>query len=499
MSTYKRPQIEKKTEAPELHDHPLESILPRGIVRAFLRYLTKSEKNGNCLFLSLCENYENERLKGLEKLKWSVPAKLINTVLWKYGINKDVFKEKVMKHTPTARALALTAKSIAKYGLTEPQIFAAPLMAVWNITQACNLACEHCYQDAGASDALKELTKEEKLMVVDKIADAMVPLLAIAGGEPLVAGDIWDVLEQAKRRGIHLTIATNGTLLTRECAARLKEYGVKYVEVSIDTLDPEEHDHFRGRAGAWEKAVQGIKNCVESGIRTGLATTFTRSTVERAEEMIRFAIDLGCVTFTHFNFIPVGRGEQCVEHDLTPDQREKLLKLLNDFLQEGKINVLSTAPQLSRTCITHAPLEGLIPTGHAGRGPGTRARVLARYLGGCGAGRCYCSIQPNGDVTPCVYMSSLKVGNLKHDALDDIWECETFRVLRDRKDRGDHCGVCDFQNFCGGCRARAYAYTEDLTAGDPGCLYNMHEWEEVSGKFVAADTTRAEWKRRCKK
>jgi radical SAM protein with 4Fe4S-binding SPASM domain len=386
-----------------------------------------------------------------------------------------------------------------KYGLTEPQVFAAPLMAVWNITQACNLACEHCYQNAGASNAAEELTTEEKLMVVDKIADAMIPLLAIAGGEPLVARDIWDVLERAKRRGIHMTIATNGTLLTREHAARLKECGVKYIEISIDTLDPEEHDRFRGRNGAWEKAVQGIRNCVEGGIRTGLATTFTRRTVERAEEMIRFAIDLGCVTFTHFNFIPVGRGQQCVEHDLTPDQREKLLKLLNDFLQEGKINVLSTAPQLPRICITHAPLEGLIPTGHAGRGPGTKARVLARYLGGCGAGRCYCSIQPNGDVTPCVYMSSLKVGSLKQNTFADIWECETFRILRDRTDRGDHCGVCDFQNFCGGCRARAFAYTEDLTAGDPGCLYNIHEWKEVSKEAVTADESKGDWKRRCKK
>ena len=105
--------------------------------------------------------------------------------------------------------------------------------------------------------------------------------------------------------------------------------------------------------------------------------------------------------------------------------------------------------------------------------------VLSRYIGGCGAGRCYCSVQPNGTVTPCVYISSVKVGDLRRQSLMEIWNCELFDVLSDREDRGDHCGVCDYRNYCGGCRARALSYTRDITAGDPGCTFNLHEWNQV--------------------
>jgi radical SAM protein with 4Fe4S-binding SPASM domain len=96
------------------------------------------------------------------------------------------------------------------------------------------------------------------------------------------------------------------------------------------------------------------------------------------------------------------------------------------------------------------------------------------------AGRCYCAIQPNGIVTPCVYISDVKVGDLREKSLSDIWDCELFAVLSDRSRRGDHCVVCDFRSCCGGCRARSYAYTGDITAGDPGCIFNVHQWNELS-------------------
>ncbi len=263
---------------------------------------------------------------------------------------------------------------------------------------------------------------------------------------------------------------------------RLIECGVKYVEVSIDSNDPAEHDRFRGRPGAWERAIQGIRNSVAAGMRTGLATCFTRNTVERVDAMVALAKSLGCATFSHFNFIPVGRGKDHANEDLTPDQREFLMKKLVDYLQEGEINVISTAPQFGRSCVIYGPKDGLFATGHVGRGGGTKTRVLARYIGGCGAGRCYCCIQPNGDVTPCVYISTEVVGNLRRQSLAEIWDHELFRTLQDREDRGDHCGVCDYRVYCGGCRARALAYTGDITAGDPGCVYNRREWEEITAE-----------------
>ena len=118
--------------------------------------------------------------------------------------------------------------------------------------------------------------------------------------------------------------------------------------------------------------------------------------------------------------------------------------------------------------------------GHVGRGSGKQTQVLARYIGGCGAGRCYCALQPNGDVTPCVYIASPVVGNLRTQRLDKIWECELFGLLSDRTDRGGHCRSCDFRAYCGGCRARPLAHTGNITDGDPGCIYNRTAYLECA-------------------
>jgi radical SAM protein with 4Fe4S-binding SPASM domain len=268
-------------------------------------------------------------------------------------------------------------------------------------------------------------------------------------------------------------------MITPDVAARLVEWGVKYVEVSIDSIRPEEHDAFRGRQGSWAKSVQGIRNLVQAGMRTGLAMCFTRKTFRTVDDSIHFAIELGCKTFSHFNFIPTGRGEEIPDSDLTPQQREWLIKRLAWHLQEKKINVISTAPQFGRACIVYGSAEGAFAIGHAGKGTGKQTMVLARYVGGCGAGRCYCAIQPNGDVTPCVYIPSLVVGNLRSQKIDDFWECDLFSLLSNRANRGGHCGGCNFQAYCGGCRARALAYTGDIKEGDPGCFYNRAESEEL--------------------
>jgi radical SAM protein with 4Fe4S-binding SPASM domain len=433
-----------------------------------------------CTFERLFYNYDNPALTGFEKWKWDWYTRLIDRWLSRAGLDKEHMKFKLFHHPPTVKALALTARSIGRFGLAEPQRYCAPLFVVWNITNLCNLTCKHCYQDSGPRRDSDELSLEEKIHVVDQLADNFVPFLAVAGGEPLADKDIWKVLEHAFRRGIHLTMASNGTLITPEIAARLIDVGVKYLEISIDSLIPEEHDEFRQKHGSWQRAIDGIRNAVAAGMRTGLATCFTRSNVNTANDVIQFAKDLGCRTFSHFNFIPVGRGKEILDQDLTPGQREWLLQTLNRHLQENKITILSTAPQFGRACIMYGPQDGLFATGHAGQGGGTKTRVLARYIGGCGAGRCYCAIQPNGIVTPCVYISDIKIGDLREKSLSDIWDCELFAVLSDRSRRGDHCVVCDFRSCCGGCRARSYAYTGDITAGDPGCIFNVHQWNELS-------------------
>jgi radical SAM protein with 4Fe4S-binding SPASM domain len=488
MLTARRPRVPKVSPPANIEPHKFEDYLARPALRKFLALLTRRNGDGRCYLEQVFESYDKPDLTLWERLKFAIPHRAIETFRARAGVDKEVLKAKALHHRPTARALVNTARSIAKYGLTAPQRFSAPLIVVWNYTQACNLTCRHCYQSAARKPLADELTTAQKLDLIDQMAYEYVPFLALAGGEPMVSKDVWRVLEHCQKRSVHTTVATNGTLLSKETCQRLVESGVKYVEVSLDSIVPEEHDRFRGLQGAWKRTVDGIRNAAATkGLRAGMAACLTRMNLHHAEAMINFAKDLGCTTFVHFNFIPVGRGREMAEMDITPAEREELLRLLNRHLQEGKISIMSTAPQFGRACILYGPLDGLMATAHAGKGKGKQAKVLSKYIGGCGAGRCYCCVQPNGKVTPCVYMPSVEVGDLKRQKLIEAWDNPYFALLSNREDRSDHCVVCDFRAYCGGCRARALSYLGDVRAGDPGCIYNQHAWNEVVEKAAKAD------------
>jgi radical SAM protein with 4Fe4S-binding SPASM domain len=280
--------------------------------------------------------------------------------------------------------------------------------------------------------------------------------------------------------------------MTPKLAGQLRQAGLRYVEISLDSVDPARHDAFRGIPGMWQRAVDGAKAVVATpGLRLGIAMCVHQGNYAEVADMIRFAEGLGAGCFAHFNFIPVGRGLKMVSGDITPRQREELLALLNAKMQEGGIGIISTAPQLGRVCLAGAAVAGgKTACSHAGSGSGVKARVVAKYLGGCGAGRTYVCIEPNGNVTPCVYLPHRVMGNIRQRPLIDLYRTSVFwDILNDRSRRLHHCEVCAFKDYCGGCRARADAYFGQLHAGDPGCIFNARHWETLvaNGTAVAAD------------
>jgi len=175
--------------------------------------------------------------------------------------------------------------------------------------------------------------------------------------------------------------------------------------------------------------------------------------------------------FIAFNFIPAGRGADAVELDLTPEQREELLKQLFIQSHTSGIEVLSTAPQYARVSLECSGGASVAPT-HFYLGEASwDLKVLADFIGGCGAGRLYCALQPNGDVSPCVFMPDVRIRNLRKERFMDIWHNNrTLIKLRDRSSLQSNCGKCEHKFVCGGCRARALAYFDDLLAPDPSCI-----------------------------
>lgn len=459
----------------------LEKALNNKIVRAFLRHLAKRDKDGNTSISEVIKyNTKNkDDFSFIKRFKYSSLSSFFKIILNKLKIDYHLDNElsEIVARYP--RIPSLLAQSVGELGVSAPQNFSAPLLIVWNFTNACNLRCKHCYQNAGAP-LPDELSLKEKLNVVDQMIESGVCYLAFSGGEPLVSKDFFEVAKHAADGGLHTTIATNGTLLTEEIVERLVDVGIKFVSISLDSVHPEVHDEFRGVPGSWNKTVEGIKKCVaEEGLQVEIAATVTAYNFDDIEGLIKFGIDLGVDGFCAFNFVPTGAGKNIVSQDISPIQREQLLLLLNKYLNKSNVTTYSTAPQYGRVCQMASSFSEMSSVGHYLAVKSEVAQKITRYIGGCGSGRMYCALQPNGIITPCVFMP-IEVGDVRSEKLIDIWQnAPLFKVLRDRDNLEENCKVCKYRDICGGCRARAYAYFGRVTAPDPGCIYNLKEWEKI--------------------
>jgi radical SAM protein with 4Fe4S-binding SPASM domain len=384
--------------------------------------------------------------------------------------------EKLLMDPYARRAVINLTKSFAYIGIRKPISLYAPFLVVWDFTHRCNLACKHCYSNSGVVNE-SELTTKEALAVVDQLADAGVTALALSGGEPLTRKDFFKVARHAAERGLYVSVATNGTLLTKENVRKLKHAKVNYLDVSIDGASAKTHDEFRGVQGTFDKAMAGLKNCVEADLCVCIATTVSKTNMAELPAIIDLAEEMQAERFTYFNFIPTGRGKAYYDQDLSPLEREKVMRYLLNRMSSGcKTTILTTAPQLARVALQCQGPSGTgevtMSMAHLQTVKITKKAVpLADFIGGCGAGRLYCSISPQGDVYPCVFLP-VRVGNLKTEKFQDVWlKAPLFNAFRNRSNLKGACGRCYYKFICGGCRARSAAYHNgDMLNSDPGCI-----------------------------
>jgi len=444
-----------------------------------------------------CESCQKNRIEvvlelytGVRKdacLKCKLAEKAISGILKTsssvFGVSNSQMKKK-FSDPSWRKGLASVLNGIAKFGVQRPFISGAPFLVVWDVTYACNLKCRHCYASAG--EPLKdELTTEEAKQVIDKLDRASVPIIAFSGGEPLVRKDFLELARYTHEKGIYVAVATNGTLITEEKAREMKKAGVQFTQISLDGASAEIHDSFRGINGAYEKTIQGIKNCVDEGFFVNIAATATKYNYEEIPKIIDLCEELGVNWFMLYNFVPTGRGAFISKNDLTPYQREQLLNDLWQRLKNGgKVNVFSTAPQFARIALEAevGKNEKIVPTHFYNPSLSGKLVDLAEFIGGCGCGRFYCAIRPNGNIEPCVFFP-LTVGNIKEDDFEDIWKNnDVLKDLRNRDILEGNCGKCDYRYYCGGCRARAYGYTDNYLASDPWCITNKEFLVEYDSK-----------------
>jgi radical SAM protein with 4Fe4S-binding SPASM domain len=371
--------------------------------------------------------------------------------------------------------------------------FDRPYVVSWNLTYRCNLACEHCYLDAGgaslpsqrAEDAPRgprllglenfadrsELSTEECFKVIDDIA-AFAPecLTILTGGEPLLRRDILEIVRRAAERGLWVVVGTNGVSITENVARRLAEAGARGLSLSLDALDPDRHDRFRMVRGAWRNTVDGAEILNRTGLPFIVQTTAGSHNLGELDAIADFAHDhLAAKVWNLYFLVPTGRGQ--FVSDMTPAQYDEVLASLYRIQRKYDRRMLvnaKCAPHYIKTVLEKASSES-----------DPKIRTYSGGAGGCPAGTHYMGIRPNGDVTPCPYLPVF-AGNLRRTALTDVWtSSELFTDIRRRASLGGRCGACEMNAHCGGCRARAYGMTGDLMAEDPLCTH-------MPGKFVGS-------------
>ncbi len=407
------------------------------------------------------------------------------------------------------KGFALMMKGIRKYGIRIPFTPAGPFQIVWNFTFLCNLKCKHCYEDAGVRQP--ELTTDQAYEAVDvlsRIAGVGLPSVSFSGGEPLMREDFFEVASYAKKRIPYVSIATNGTLLTKDNVKRLKDIGVDYAEISLDGASKEVHESFRRVPGCFAKAMKGIENCVDEGLDACIAAVAHRENLSEIPKIIELAEKLG-TRFMHFNYIPVGRAKEHIELDLSPRERLSLLEMIGkktvdlymkakqEEEETGRTNIktdrfFSTCPQYASVVkrLSGEIGEDFAVSAHYAAKKGVEN--VANFLGGCGAARLYIALEPNGYLKPCVFFPTNKetvFGNILEDDFEELWDNnELLWELRSRESLESYriggeavgCGNCKDKYICGGCRARSYSYFNGrLTAADIGCIENEKIWKKT--------------------
>jgi radical SAM protein with 4Fe4S-binding SPASM domain len=353
----------------------------------------------------------------------------------------------------------------------------------WETTAACNLVCSHCRRtDVADAVSPDELSREEAEALIDELSGWGRTILVLSGGEPLMRPDILHLMSYATSRGLIVALATNGTLIDSDLAARIGECGVNRVSISLDGADEATHDAFRRLPGSFRSALSGAQALRAEGIPLQINVTVAKHNADQMDEMVAVTKELGAVALHLFLLVPVGCGMEIAEEQtLQADAYEETLNWLyeTERREQGLELRATSAPHYFRVVrqrqAASANRSTPSPAGPAGRSAtgasGHERGALHAATRGCLAGTGVCFVSHTGKVYGCGYMP-IEAGDLRRASLADIWQTsEFFAELRDLDQLKGKCGQCGYARVCGGCRARAFGSTGDHLAEEPFCAY----------------------------
>ncbi|MBI2829786.1 MAG: radical SAM protein [Chloroflexi bacterium] len=375
-------------------------------------------------------------------------------------------------------ATEISINKVRPVDIIDPQL----QLVSWEITRSCNLFCAHCRASAHAGAYEGELTAEECFRVIDEILEVGKPILILTGGEPLVRPDVFELAKYAADRGLRVVMGTNGTLVTEELAAKMKEIPIACVGVSLDFPMPERQDSFRGMSGAFDIAMTGISNAKRASIDVQINSTISKLNVQYIDDLVALALKIGAVSYHPFLLVPTGRGKGLRERalELSPEEYEETLNKIQDKTEElrGRLAIRPIcAPHFMRITRQRQKQSASTSLGTSGASappvamPSTTGRPAHGNARGCMSGTGFCFISHTGKVQGCGYLD-IEAGDLRKTSFGDIWrKSSLFNELRDLSRYAGKCGDCEYKRICGGCRARAYETSGGYLEAEPCCVY----------------------------
>lgn len=350
-------------------------------------------------------------------------------------------------------------------------------VVVWNMTRRCNLKCVHCYAHAKDEAFANELSTEEGKALIRDLAAFGSPVMLFSGGEPLMRKDLPELAEYAVSQGMRAVISTNGTLITRKKAKRLKEVGLSYVGISLDGMETV-NDHFRGVKGAFQAALEGIQNCQEAGIKVGLRFTMNKQNVSEIPGIFDLLEKMEIPRVCFYHLVYAGRGSKLVEDDLSHEETRKALDLIlertRDLHERGKPKEVLTVDNHADGPYIYLRLLKEDPKRAA------EVMELLKMNEGNSSGRGIGCVSWDGEVHADQFWRHKSFGNVRKRPFSQIWSDPEDTLLTELKTKKDfitgRCASCRWLDICAGnFRVRAEALTGDVWAPDPACYLSDAE------------------------
>lgn len=340
----------------------------------------------------------------------------------------------------------------------------APLLVIWETTQACDLACVHCRACALAARNPAELNTEEGMRLIDQVrAFGDRTMLVFTGGDPLKRPDLYPLIRHAVASGIRSNTSPSATpLLTTQVVDDLQKLGINRMAISLDGADAETHDRFRMVPGTFDRAMAALRHAKEIGLETQLQTTVTRLNKHQLPLIAERVAEVKGRMWSLFFLIVTGRAQ--AEQDLTAEEYEEVFATLYDLSKVMPFDIKTTEGMHYRRYVARRLAQEHGPEA-------AHTREVMYRTAGVSDGRGFVFVSHTGEIYPSGFLP-LSAGNVKRDSLVDVYRnAPLFRSLRDPAQRHGKCGECEYTKICGGSRARAYALTGDYLAQDPRCTY----------------------------